>query len=125
MPCQPAHYLAKFVPEYPSLQQPECRPPELERVEVGYGVWGGVRSFCTPYSSVTALGTASQIVRVAWGLQGHDGTGQKAKIARYDYSFGPWKMSVYVLGGHSDGAKHLPLASTLCCQLSSVTSGQN
>lgn len=74
---------------------------------------------------MTALGTASQIVRVAWGLQGHDGTGQKDKIARYDYSFGPWKMSVYVLGGHSDGAKHLPLASTLCCQLSSVTSGQN
>lgn len=102
-------------------------PPSRTR-KGGGGVWGGgggVRSFCTPYSSVTALGTASQIVRVAWGLQGHDGTGQKAKIARYDYSFGPWKMSVYVLGGHSDGAKHLPLASTLCCQLSSVTSGQN
>lgn len=46
MPCQPAHYLAKFVPEYPSLQQPECRPPELERVEVGYGVGvGGCAAF--------------------------------------------------------------------------------
>lgn len=58
------------------------------------------------------LGQLPQIVRVAWGLQGHDGTGQKAKIARYDYSFGPWKTSVYVLGGRSDGAKHLPLART-------------